>query len=76
MTLQIITKSSMATEVSENKILQCFLKDIEESIPINFNEQKIRAGKVFEKNFSIIREIENHKKESGENGATIEKTNE
>ena len=50
MTLQIITKSSMATEVSENKILQCFLKDIEENIPINFNEQKIRAGKVFEKN--------------------------
>ena len=30
----------MATEVSENEILQFFLKSIEESIPINFDEQK------------------------------------
>ena len=35
----------MATEVSENEILQCLLKNIEESIPINFDERKIELGK-------------------------------
>ena len=39
----------MATEVSENEILQCLLKNIEESIPINFNERKIEWGKSLQK---------------------------
>ena len=38
----------MATEVSENEILQCLLKNIEESIPINFDERKIEWGKSLE----------------------------
>ena len=38
----------MATEVSENEILQCLLKSIEESFPINFDEQKIELGKSLE----------------------------
>ena len=67
----------MATEVSENEVLQCLLKNIEEIIPINFDERKIEWGKslagmpVF-----TVRKIEDHKKESGENGATNEKTTE
>ena len=40
-TLLITIKSSVAIEISENKILQCLLKNIEGSIPINFDEQKI-----------------------------------
>ena len=31
----------MATEFSEHEILQCLIKNIEESIPISFDEQKI-----------------------------------
>ena len=31
----------MATEVSEKEMLQCLLKSVEESIPINFDERKI-----------------------------------
>ena len=38
----------MATEVSENEILQCLLKNIEDSIPINFDERKIEWGKSLE----------------------------
>ena len=38
----------MVTEVSENEILQCLLKNIEESIPINFDERKIEWGKSLE----------------------------
>ena len=36
----------MVTEVSENEIY--FLKSIEESIPINFDGQKVELGKSFE----------------------------
>ena len=44
----------MATEVSENEMLQCLLKSIEESIPINFDGQKKKKmGKVFGRNASI-----------------------
>ena len=65
------------TEVSENEILQCFLKSIEESIPINFDEVKIEWGNYVEgMPVFTVREIEDHKKESGKNGATIEKTSE
>ena len=38
----------MATEVSENEMLQCLLKSIEESIPINFDGQKIKWVKSLE----------------------------
>ena len=31
----------MATEVSENEILQCFLKVLKKIVPINFDERKI-----------------------------------
>ena len=31
----------MATEVSEKEMLQCLLKSVEESIPINFDEREI-----------------------------------
>ena len=76
-TLLITIKSSIATEVSENEILQCLPKNIEESIPINFDEQKIEWGKCLEgMPVFTVREIEDHKKESGKNGATIEKTSE
>ena len=56
----------MATQVSENKILQCLLKNIEKSIPINFDERKIERGKSLE-GMSVFtaREIGDHKKESG-----------
>ena len=65
------------TEVSENEILQCFLKSIEESIPINFDEWKIEWGNYVEgMPVFTVREIEDHNKESGRNGATIEKTSE
>ena len=64
----------MATEVSENETLQCLLKNIEESIPINFDEQKIEWGKSLEGiPVFTVRKIEDHKKESGKNGATIER---
>ena len=67
----------MATEVSENETLQCLLKNIEESIPINFDEQKIEWGKSLEGiPVFTVRKIEDHKKKSGKNGATIEKTSE
>ena len=67
----------MATEVSKHEILQCLLKNIEESIPINFNECKIEWGMSLEgMPVFTVREIEDHKKESGKNGATIEKTSE
>ena len=67
----------MATKVSENKILQCLLKSIEESIPINFDKRKIEWGKSLEgMPVFTVREIEDHKKESGKNGATIEKRSE
>ena len=73
-------KSSMATEVSENEILQFLLKSIAESIPINFmneNERKIEWRKSLEGiPVFTVREIEDHKKESGKNRATIEKTSE
>ena len=37
----------MATEVSEKEILQCLLKNIEESlIPINFDERKISPSSI------------------------------
>ena len=73
-------KSSMATEVSENEILQFLLKSIAESIPINFmneNERKIEWRKSLE-GIPVfpVREIEDHKKESGKNRATIEKKSE
>ena len=56
----------MATEVSENEILQCLLKSIEESFPINFDEQKIELGKSLEgMPLFTVREIEDYKKESG-----------
>ena len=65
----------MATEVSEIEILECFLKNIEENIPINFDERKIEWGKSLEgMPVFTVREIEDHKKESRENGVTIEKT--
>ena len=67
----------MATEVSENEILQILLESIAESIPINFDEQKIEWRKSLEGiPVFTVREIEDHKKESGKNGATIEKTSE
>ena len=67
----------MATEVSENEILECLLKNIEESIPIDFDERKIEWGKSLEgMPVFTVREIEDHKKGSGENGVTIEKTSE
>ena len=73
-------KSSMATEVSENEILQFLLKSIAESIPINFmneNERKIEWRKSLEGILVFtVREIEDHKKESGKNRATIEKKSE
>ena len=54
----------MVTEVSENEIY--FLKSIEESIPINFDEQKVELGKSFEGiPVFAVKEIENHKKEKG-----------
>ena len=40
-TLLITIKSRMATEVSENEILQCFLKVLKKIVPINFDERKI-----------------------------------
>ena len=56
----------MATEVSENEILQCLFKSIEESFPINFDEQKIELGKSLEgMPLFTVREIEDYKKESG-----------
>ena len=56
----------MATEVSENEILQCLLKSIEESFPINSDEQKIELGKSLEgMPLFTVREIEDYKKESG-----------
>ena len=73
-------KSSMATEVSENEILQFLLKSIAESIPINFmneNERKIEWRKSLEGiPVFTVREIEDHKKESGKNRATNEKKSE
>ena len=67
----------MVIEVSENEILQCLLKNTEKSIPINFDEQKIEWGKYLEgMPVIVVREIEDHKKESWENGVTIEKTSE
>ena len=68
----------MVTEVSENEILQCLLKSIEESIPINFDERKIEWGQCLEgMPVFTVRKIEDHKKESGKNGgATIEKASE
>ena len=56
----------MATEVWEKEILQCLLKSIEESIPISFDERKIELGKSLEGMLVFnVREIEDHKKESG-----------
>ena len=73
----ITIKPSTATQVSENEILQCLLKSIEESFPINFDEQKIELGKSLEgMRFFTVREIEYYKKESGKNDAAIEKTSE
>ena len=73
----ITIKPSTATQVSENEILQCLLKSIEESFPINFDEQKIELGKSLEgMRFFTVREIEYYKKESGKNNAAIEKTSE
>ena len=63
----------MATEVSQNEILQCCL--IEGNIPINFNEWKIERGRSLEgMPVFTVREIEDHKKKIGKNGAAIEKT--
>ena len=61
----------MAAEVSENEMLQCLLKSIEKSIPINFDEQKIKWVKSLEGMPAFTVEEIDHKKESGENGATI-----
>ena len=67
----------MATEISENEILQCLLESIEESLLINFDERKIEWGNSLEgMPVFTVREIEDHKKESWENGVTIEKTSE
>ena len=67
----------MATEVSENEILQCLLKSVAESISINSDEQKVEWGKSLEGiPVFTVRETEDHKKESGKNGATTEKTSE
>ena len=53
------------------------LKSIEESIPINFVKRKIAWGKSLEGMLVFtVREIEDHKKEKGKNGATIENTSE
>ena len=63
----------MAIEISENKILQCLYKNIEGSIPINFDAQKIEWGKSLEgMPVFNVREIEDQKEESGKNGATVE----
>ena len=52
-------------------------KSIEESIPISFDERKIELGKSLEGMLVFnVREIEDHKKESGKNGVTIEQTSE
>ena len=62
-------------EISENEILQCALKIIDESIQINFDEQKIAWGKSLEGiPVFTVREIEDHEKDCGKNGVTIEKT--
>ena len=61
----------MATEVSENEMLQCLLKSIEESIPINFDGQKIKWVKSLEGMPAFTAEEIDHQKESGESGATI-----
>ena len=54
----------MVTEVAKNEIY--FLKSIEESIPINFDGQKVELGKSFEGiPVFTVKEIENHKKEKG-----------
>ena len=67
----------MVIEVSENEILQCLLKNTEESIPINFDEQKIEWGKYLDgMPVFVVMEIEDHKKESWKNGVTTEKTSE
>ena len=66
-TLLITIKSSMTTEVSENETLQCLHKNIEESILINFDEQKIEWEKSLEgMPVFTVREIDDHKNESGE----------
>ena len=58
----------MATEVAKNEILLCFLNNIEEGIPTKFDERKIEWGKSLEgMPVFIVREIEDHKKESGKN---------
>ena len=52
------------------------LKNIEESIPINFDKRKIERGKSLEGiPVFTVKEMEDHKIESGKNGATIEKAN-
>ena len=62
-------------EISENEILQCVLKIIDESIQINFDEQKIAWGKSLEGILVFtVREIEDHEKDCRKNGVTIEKT--
>ena len=67
----------MTTDVSKNKMLQCLFKSIEKSIPINLDERKIEWGKSL-KGMPVftVREIEDHKKESGKNGPTMEKASE
>ena len=64
----------MATEVSENEILQYLLKSLKKVFRLIL---KIEWGKSLEGiPVFTIREIEYHKKESGKNDATIEKTGE
>ena len=45
----------MATEVSENEILQCLFKNIEESIPINFEWGKSLEGLIRRKVGKMVR---------------------
>ena len=67
----------MTTDVSKNKMLQCLFKSIEKSIPINLDERKIEWGKSLKGMLVFtVREIEDHKKESGKNGPTMEKASE
>ena len=57
--------------------MKYLLKNIEESIPINFDEQKIESGNSLEgMPVFPVREIEDHNKKSGKNSTTIERTSE
>ena len=56
---------------TENQILQCLFKNIEESVPINVDEQKIEWATSLEgMTVFTFKEVEDHKKESGKNGGT------